>query len=224
MLKCLEWHPIAGIHWHGRTTMRASIALLACTMLVTPALANFTRTPPPLPFTDGYFECAIVGHTSERDSDPVYKINVNVNSDSAGKFNSMGIVHTVRSGRTYDRSEQYRQDDIWQTQGRMEWYWKGHRGNVTMVGELYRNERDGWMYSERLFQNGHHTACSPTVTRCKETSTKDGNKRAKRRSAPKAAGAAASINWRPFTTFWQRLTRNSFKLKLSAVGPPEHSL
>jgi hypothetical protein len=46
---------------------------------------------------------------------------------------------------------------IWQTQGRKEWYWKGRRGNVTMVGELYHNERDGWMYSERLFQNGYQT-------------------------------------------------------------------
>jgi hypothetical protein len=137
--------------------MKTSIAFLACTILVTPALADFTRTPPPPPFTDGHFECAIVGHTSERDSDPVYKIDVNVGSDSAGKFNSMGIVHTVRSGRSYDRSEQYRQADIWQTQGRMEWYWKGDRGNVTMVGELYHNERDGWMYAERLFRNGYQT-------------------------------------------------------------------
>jgi hypothetical protein len=35
--------------------------------------------------------------------------------------------------------------------------WKGQRGNVTMVGELYHNERDGWMYSEQLFQNGRQT-------------------------------------------------------------------
>jgi hypothetical protein len=137
--------------------MKTSIAFFACTMLVTPALADFTRTPPPLPFTDGNFECAIVGPTSGSDSDPVYKINVNVGSDNAGKFNSMGIVHTVRSGRTYDRSDQYRQDDIWQTQGKMEWNWRGQRGNKIMVGELYHNERDGWMYSERLFQNGYQT-------------------------------------------------------------------
>jgi hypothetical protein len=39
----------------------------------------------------------------------------------------------------------------------MEWYWKGQRANVTMVGELYHNERDGWMYSEQLFQNGRQT-------------------------------------------------------------------
>jgi hypothetical protein len=39
----------------------------------------------------------------------------------------------------------------------VEWNWKGQRGNVTMVGELYHNERDGWMYSERLFQNGYQT-------------------------------------------------------------------
>jgi hypothetical protein len=49
MSKCLEWHTIAGIHRHGRTTMKSSIAFLACTMLVTPALADFTRTPPPPP-------------------------------------------------------------------------------------------------------------------------------------------------------------------------------
>jgi len=137
--------------------MKTPMAFLACTMLVTPALADFTRAPPPPPFTDGSFECSIVGHTPERDPDPVYNISVNVGSDSAGKFNSMGIVHTVRSGRTYDRSEQYRQGDIWQTQGKMEWYWKGQRGDVTMVGELYHNDSDGWMYSEHLFQNGSQT-------------------------------------------------------------------
>ena len=77
--------------------MKTSIAFLACTMLVTPALADFKRAPPPPPFTDGSFECSIVGHTTERVPDPVYKINVNIGSDGAGKFNSMGIVHTVRS-------------------------------------------------------------------------------------------------------------------------------
>ena len=46
--------------------MKTSIALLACTMLVTPALAEFVRAPPAPPFTDGYFECSIVGHTPER--------------------------------------------------------------------------------------------------------------------------------------------------------------
>ena len=147
--------------------MKTSIAFLACTMLVTPALADFTRTPPPRAFTDGDFECAIVGHTSGSDSDPVYKINVNVGSDSAGKFNSMGIIHTVRSGRTYDRSEQYRQDDIWQTQGRMEWNWKGQRGNKTMVGELYHNERDGsggCIPSSCSRTVARLTACSRTAT------------------------------------------------------------
>jgi hypothetical protein len=51
--------------------MKTSIAFLACTMLVTPALANFTRAPPPPPFTGGDFECSIVGQTSERGPDPV---------------------------------------------------------------------------------------------------------------------------------------------------------
>jgi hypothetical protein len=74
--------------------MKTAIAFLACTMLVTPALADFKRAPPPPPFTDGYFECAILGHTAERDPPhPVY----------------------------------------------------------------YHNERDGWMYSEQLFQNGRQT-------------------------------------------------------------------
>jgi hypothetical protein len=63
--------------------MKTSIAFLACTVLVTPAFADFRSAPPPPPFTDGYFECSIVRHTAERDPDPVYKINVNVASDSA---------------------------------------------------------------------------------------------------------------------------------------------
>ena len=80
---------------------------------------------------------------------------MNVGSDSAGKFNSMGIVHTVRSGQSYDRSEQYGQSSLWKTAGKMEWFWGGQRRNVTMVGELYYNEHDGWMYSEQQFKNNH---------------------------------------------------------------------
>jgi hypothetical protein len=127
--------------------------LTGAVMLASPALADFRAYSPPA-FDGGAFECSVVGHTSERDADPVYKINVNVTLNDGGKFVSMGVVHTVRSGRTYDRSEQYRdRASIWQTEGKMEWNWGGKRSSNVMVGSLYHSEHDGWMYSEQIFQN-----------------------------------------------------------------------
>jgi hypothetical protein len=37
------------------------------------------------------------------------------------------------------------------------------------------------------------------------------------RGSSRTGRSARRANWRPFTTFWHRPTRNSFKLKLSAV-------
>jgi hypothetical protein len=118
------------------------------------AHAEFRAPPPPPPFDGGSFECSIVREQPPaRDTDPVYKVNINVTINS-GRLQGIGVVHTVRSGRTYDRSQQYSNATIWKTPDRMEWYWQGYRGPMKMVGEIYYNDRDGWMYSETISKNG----------------------------------------------------------------------
>jgi hypothetical protein len=37
----------------------------------------------------------------------------------------------------------------------MEWFWKGYRRTGTMIGQLTWNTRDGWMYSETIFDNNN---------------------------------------------------------------------
>ena len=126
--------------------------LLASTTL---AYAEFRASPPPAAFDGGNFECSIVRERPPaRDRDPVYKININVTINDSGKLASIGVVHTARSGKTYDRSQQYSGGTIWKTPDRMEWYWQGFRGPIKMVGEIYNSDRDGWMYQETIFNNG----------------------------------------------------------------------
>lgn len=128
------------------------ILLLASTAFVQ---AEFRASPPPKPFDGGSFECSIVREQPPaKDNDPVYKINVDVVINDSGKLESMNVIHTVRSGKTYDRSQQYAGSTIWKNPDRMEWYWKGYRGPVQMVGEIYHNDRDGWMYMETISKGG----------------------------------------------------------------------
>jgi hypothetical protein len=137
------------------STFRTLMITVAALALITPAHATFYNNPPPPPFAGGAFECSIVNQNPQprRDSDPVYKIDVSVllNGPSLGSFD---VMHTVRSGRVYDRSTQYDNSRLWQTAGKMEWNWTGQRGGNTMIGSLYHNDRDGWMYREGLIANG----------------------------------------------------------------------
>ena len=35
----------------------------------------------------------------------------------------------------------------------LDWYWAGSRGDVTINGHLYHNDRDGWMYTETIYSS-----------------------------------------------------------------------
>ena len=71
-----------------------------------------------------------------------------------GEMRSQG----VRDGRAVNRSEQYSNGTTWTLMPKTkDWYWRGTRGTSTMVGHLYHNERDGWMYTEELFEHGRLT-------------------------------------------------------------------
>jgi hypothetical protein len=131
------------------TTTAAALCLFAYS-------ANaFVAAPPPKPFNaseGAVLECAIVRHTPDRDRDPAYKVGVNLHV-AYGKFNQLDVNYTLVSGRTVDRSEQYQNGRTWQTPGYLEWNWAGSRGNVTVNGRLYHNDRDGWMYTETIYSS-----------------------------------------------------------------------
>jgi hypothetical protein len=115
----------------------------------------FVAAPPPKPFSaseGAVLECAIVRHTPDRERDPAYKVGVNLQV-AYGKFNQLDVNYTLVSGRTVDRSEQYQNGRTWQTPGYLEWNWAGSRGNVTVNGRLYHNDRDGWMYAETIYSS-----------------------------------------------------------------------
>ena len=133
--------------------MKKLFLLGAATLALTSvARAEFHVAPP---VTGGNFECSVVREMPrDRDPNPVYKINVNLDLNDAGKITSMGVGHTVRSGKTYDRSEQYTNGTVGQTPGHMEWFWSGRRGELQMIGTIYHNDRDGWMYREQMVKYG----------------------------------------------------------------------
>ena len=143
------------------TTTRLAIAFLLASSAF--AHAEFTNTPrlPPPPqaqYSGGTYECAIVSQKPQpkRDDDPIYKINAIVGFQYS-KFNSMSVVHTARSGRTYDRSTQYTINPvIWQTPDKTAWNWSGWNGRdgAHMLGTLFHNDRDGWMYRETISVGG----------------------------------------------------------------------
>jgi hypothetical protein len=104
-----------------------------------------------------YLECAIVRHTPDRDSNPAYKVSIAFGIDE-GVFQSLDVYYTLVNGREVNRSEQYVNGRTWTDMPRLKnWYWAGTRGSVAMVGNLYHNERDGWMYREQIVQNGRLT-------------------------------------------------------------------
>jgi hypothetical protein len=142
----------------------SKLALFAAAFLAATSFAHarvhhaaFHAAPPP-PQLTGFtaLECSIVREQpkSRDDKNPVYKINVGLTKDDSGKFDSFDVIHTLRSGKLVDRSEQYSGANIWQTKGRPEWFWKGYRGENQMVGMVYHNDRDGWMYRETISAGG----------------------------------------------------------------------
>ena len=152
---------------------KLTVAAVMATSLALPAFA-FNAAPPKPPFdpTDGaYLECAIVKlmPPSAAGRDPVYKVNINLTYDQSRTFQSLEVYHTLVSGRSVDRSQQYTDGTTWTSQPKTyDWFWQGKRGTSRMLGHLYHNKRDGWMYVEDLFDSGRHSMQS--VADCHEAS------------------------------------------------------
>ena len=143
----------------------------AAVLVALPAFA-FNAAPPKPAFdatAGAYLECAIVRlmPASAAGRDPVYKVNINLTYDQNRMFQSLDVSHTLVSGRSVDRSQQYTDGTTWTSMPKTyDWFWQGKRGTSRMLGHLYHNERDGWMYVEDLFESGRYTMQS--VADCHE--------------------------------------------------------
>ena len=134
--------------------MNKLLILIMLIIFTAAASAQFRRKEPAALPQSPSVECAIIRATDHDRRDPIYKITVSITLDDSGTLQEMLVQHTAASGATYVRSEQYSQANIWQTPGRNEWYWRGRRGQNTMLGELWHTVDDRWFYSETLTANG----------------------------------------------------------------------
>ena len=145
----------------------------AAVVVALPAFAFNAAPPKPVfdPTGGAGLECAIVRlmPASAAGRDPVYKVNINLTYDQNRTFQSIDVYHTHVSGRSVDRSQQYTDGTTWTSMPKThDWFWQGKRGTSRMLGHLYYNERDGWMYVEDLFESGRHSMQS--VADCHEAS------------------------------------------------------
>jgi hypothetical protein len=103
-------------------------------------------------------ECAVVKTTEgyKKDDDPIYKIMVELLHDDHTPM-SLRVMHVAASGAVYDRDGQYRQTNLTNTPGRLEYSWTGTMAKnraYTMRGSLWRNTGNNWFYSEMQFKGG----------------------------------------------------------------------
>ncbi len=128
-----------------------SLALAAALLASTAAHAEFT-TAPPLPAIPAATEFSCYTAPAPGDRNPIAVTYVSISFDAQHKLSAMTVVHTMRSGDSYDRSQQYSGKVSQDNTG---YYWSGWRGNVAMVGRLYyeTNKRiipHGWIYTEAV--------------------------------------------------------------------------
>jgi hypothetical protein len=106
--------------------IRLSLLAGAAVLVALPAFAFNAAPPKPAfdPAAGASLECAIVKlmPASAGGRDPVYKVNVNLTYDQSRTFQSLDVYHTLVSGRSVDRSQQY-------TYGR-----RGHLCRNPMIG------------------------------------------------------------------------------------------
>jgi hypothetical protein len=133
-----------------RTIALVTAATLAA---LTTANAEFKNTPPQQVNDLTYLECVPVRSTESvyHDRDPVYKTQVSLTLENHSSPTAIYVGHTTMSGSDYDRSDQYNHAAIWQTPHKNQWFWKGYRGDLTMVGEIKRDITNEWWYGEQIF-------------------------------------------------------------------------
>ena len=135
--------------------------MATCAVMALSSTAHaFTAAPKFDPTEGKVLECAIVKlmPASTAGRDPVYKVNVSLTYNDSSEFKGLDVFHTLVSGKSVNRTTQYANGTTWTSMPKThDWYWQGDRGTSRMVGHLYHNSRDGWMYTEDLFEHGRQT-------------------------------------------------------------------
>ena len=128
-----------------------TIALAAAAVATIGSANAFDVAPKFTPGENGdSLECSIVSHRPDRDSDPAYKISIQLRAEN-GRFQGLDVSYTLRSGRVVDRTQQYPNGTTWTKMPRTtDWYWSGTIDRSINTGHLYHNDSDGWMYTETI--------------------------------------------------------------------------
>jgi hypothetical protein len=108
---------------------------------------------------------------TDRDRDPVYKVNVDLQFDDSSNIDSLYVAHTTMNGNVYSRSDQYNQTTLSQPIPlRTKWVWKGtwkKHPNFTMIGDVTRSSSGVWLYTETQYRNGQLNMQMESVPRGK---------------------------------------------------------
>jgi hypothetical protein len=135
--------------------MKSFLVVCAATVLSTPLSAQFTPKHGSS-FNGGFLECGIVQLKDEdggKNTNPIYKIMVNLDLDKNSAPVSMTVTHVAVDGSNYNRHEQYTVNpELSGTQGKMEWFWSGalpKNRSLRMKGAVIKNA-SGTHYYETL--------------------------------------------------------------------------
>ena len=110
-----------------------------------------------------YFAHRTERHNSDKEADPIKFIRVQVWEDDDGGTR-MVIGHVARSGRVFDRAEQYPMNFVERTTHGYRWGGKYDRDpRVSMIGTLRIDRRDVY-YTETRLKSG--VVVWQTVSRC----------------------------------------------------------
>ena len=148
---------------------------IALLLAAGPALAEFKPTAPsPVEFPYS-LTCGILQMTpSEREDDPVHAIVVKPafkDGESKQVLSGLDVVHVTAFGRRFSRSDQYSNELLEQTPGRLEITWRGswrRNPSIKMTGRVwYAADRGRWFYGEQQTKDGRQemqmlAGCHPT--------------------------------------------------------------
>jgi hypothetical protein len=143
-----------------KTVISSVVAMLAWT----PAFAQFTTTNRPAAEMPYVLDCGILElWPAQRDDDPVYRILITPGFNEAkdgekAALETLAVAHNTVFGKVFLRSDQYTNDYMAQTPGKLEVTWRGswkRRPSVKMVGRMWNDSTSGrWFYSEFQEENG----------------------------------------------------------------------
>jgi hypothetical protein len=109
-----------------------------------------------------------------RERDPDVKIDVVVTIDQSRVPLTYSVIHTLRSGRTFDRSTQYLPGRVGYNLNSGAMWWNGlydHDRSVLMTGALWL-DRGIWKYGEKQEKNGRPHG-TPVISSCNTTPAPD---------------------------------------------------